>query len=336
MKAAQIDRYGKDVCTALRDVSVPAVSDSEVLVRVEAAAVNPVDLLILRGSVKLVQGYGMPLTLGNECSGVIVKTGSAVEGLEEGDRVCARLPKEKIGAFAEYVAIDQGAVAKMPEGMGFAEAAAIPLTGLTAYQGIVEELEAKPGDTLLILGGSGGFGQMAVPIAKSLGLRVFVTGNERSKSRFLAMGVERYLDYRKENYWEELSGVDCVIDAVGDVERALSVLKEGGRVLSLRATPNKAFAQRNGIGGLKKALFSLAGRKLDAIAGKQGKEYRFMFVRADGAQLREVVRIVEESGERPVVDSRSFSLSQVDEALRLVDEGRTDGKVVVTVGEELC
>ena len=124
------------------------------------------------------------------------------------------MPLERIGAFAEYVAVEEAALAKMPAGYAFDVAAAVPLTGLTAWQGLVEVLEAHPGQTLLIPGGSGSFGQMAVPIARALGLRVLVTGNDRARERFLAMGVERYMDYRRENYWEKLSGIDLVIDTV--------------------------------------------------------------------------------------------------------------------------
>ena len=173
---------------------------TEVLVKVKAAAVNPLELLILTGSVKLIQDYPMPLTLGNECAGVVEQVGSRVIGLKKGDKVYTRLPLAKIGAFAEYVVVDQNALAPIPQGYDFTTAAAIPLTGLTAWQGITEELEAKPGSTLLIPGGSGSFGQMAVPIAKALGLRVIVTGNSRARESILAAGAERYLDYQKENY----------------------------------------------------------------------------------------------------------------------------------------
>ena len=126
--------------------------------------------------------------------------------------------------------MDQNAIAKMPQGYEFNVAAAIPLTGLTAYQAIVEELEAKPGETLLIPGGSGSFGQMAVPIAKALGLHVIVTGNARAKKQFLSMGVDQYMDYKQENYWEQLSDVDHVIDTLGasEFEHELAVLKQGG------------------------------------------------------------------------------------------------------------
>ena len=265
MKAVQIDGYSKKIKTNLREIPQPEISEAEVLVRVKAAAVNPLDLLILTGSVKLIQDYTMPLTLGNECSGIVEKTGQGVTAFRKGDRVYTRLPLDKIGAFAEYVAVDQKAIAKMPEGYDFNTAAAIPLTGLTAYQALVEELESKPGQTLLIPGGSGSFGQMAVPIAKALGLRVTVTGNARAQEAFLAMGVERYLDYRKENYWERLSDMDCIIDTLGDDEfvHELSVLKEGGRLVSLRTGPNKAFALKHQLTGPKKWLFTLAGRKYD-------------------------------------------------------------------------
>lgn len=315
----------------MSDIPKPQISDSEVLIQVKAAAVNPVELLILTGSVKLIQDYPMPLTLGNECSGIVEQVGSKVEGFKKGDRVYTRLPISKIGAFAEYVAVEQDAVAKMPEGYDFNTAAAIPLTGLTAYQAIVEELEAKPGQTILIPGGSGSFGQMAVPIAKALGLRVIVTGNARAKEQFLAMGVDRYLDYKTENYWEVLSDIDHVIDTLGsdEFQHELAVLKKGGRLVSLRTGPNKAFALRHQFGGLKKQLFTLAGRKYDKAAQKQGKEYRFVFVRSNGAQLQKITGIVEKQQVKPAVDSRVFSLDQANEALQLVAKGQLNGKVMI-------
>lgn len=331
MKAVQIKKYAKDINTILNDIPKPQISDSEVLIQVKAAAVNPVELLILTGSVKLIQDYTMPLTLGNECSGIVEQVGSKVKDFAKGDRVFTRLPIQKIGAFAEYVAVEQDAVAKMPDGYDFNTAAAIPLTGLTAYQAIVEELEAKPGETLLIPGGSGSFGQMAVPIAKALGLRVIVTGNARAREQFVSMGVDRYMDYKQENYWEQLSDIDYVIDTLGpdEFEHELAVLKQGGRLVSLRTGPNKAFAERKGFSGLKKQLFTLAGSKYDKAAKKQGKEYRFVFVRSDGAQLRKIAEIVERQQIKPAVDSRVFTLDQANDALRLVEKGSLNGKVII-------
>lgn len=331
MKAVQIKKYAKDINTILNDIPKPRISDSEVLIQVKAAAVNPVELLILTGSVKLIQDYAMPLTLGNECSGIVEQVGSQVKGFAKGDRVFTRLPIQKIGAFAEYVAVEQDAVAKMPDGYDFNTAAAIPLTGLTAYQAMVEELEAKPGETLLIPGGSGSFGQMAVPVAKALGLHVIVTGNARAREQFVSMGVDRYMDYKQENYWEQLSDIDYVIDTLGpdEFEHELAVLKQGGRLVSLRTGPNKTFAERKGFSGLKKQLFTLAGSKYDKAAKKQGKEYRFVFVRSDGAQLRKIAEIVEQQQIKPAVDSRVFTLDQANDALRLVAKGALNGKVII-------
>lgn len=331
MKAVQIKRYSKEINTTLSDVPKPQISDTEILIRVKAAAVNPVELLILTGSIKLIQDYSMPLTLGNECSGLVEQVGSKVEKFQKGDRVYTRLPIGKIGAFAEYVAVEQDAVAKMPEGYDFNTAAAIPLTGLTAYQAMVEELEAKPGQTLLIPGGSGSFGQMAVPIAKALGLRVIVTGNARAKEQFLSMGADRYLDYKTENYWEVLSGVDHVIDTLGpnEFERELAVMKKGGRLVSLRTGPNKAFAVQHHFGGLKKQLFALAGGKYDKAAQKQGKEYRSLFVRSNGAQLEKITGIVNQQQIKPAIDPHIFSLNQANEALQFVAKGQLNGKVML-------
>ncbi|WP_294542517.1 NADP-dependent oxidoreductase [uncultured Gemmiger sp.] len=331
MKAVQIDRYSKEIRTVLREIPVPEIGPTEVLVEVRAAAVNPLELLILSGSVRLIQDYPMPLTLGNECSGVVKAVGEAVTGFRAGDKVYTRLPLSRIGAFAEYVAVEQAALSPMPAGYDFSDAAAIPLTGLTAWQGLTEELEVQRGKTLLIPGGSGSFGQMAVPLAKALGLHVIVTGNARARASIMAAGADRYLDYRKENYWEVLSGVDYVMDTLGagEFSRELSVLKPGGRLLSLRTGPNKAFAERHHLGPAKRLLFTAAGAGYDRAARKQGKEYRFLFVRADGAQLREVTRIVEQNHILPRTDPRTFTLETAREALELVKNGPTDGKVLL-------
>lgn len=331
MKAAQLNRYGRASRLVVREIPVPEPAADEVLIKVRAAAVNPLELLIASGSIRLIQSYRLPQTLGNECSGVVERVGSQVRAFRPGDAVYTRLPLERIGAFAEYVAVAETAVAKMPAGYAFDVAAAIPLTGLTAWQGLVEVLDARPAQMLLVPGGSGSFGQMAVPIARDLGLRVLVTGNERSREEFLAMGVERYIDYRKENYWEVLSGIDLVIDTLGAGEFAheLSVLKPGGRLLSLRAVPNGEFARRSGFRWYKRVLFSLAGMKYDRAARRQGKEYRFMFVHADGGALRRITEIVERNHITPAVDPHHFTLEQINDALQLVARGSLQGKVII-------
>ena len=192
-------------------------------------------------------------------------------------------------------------------------------------------MQAQPGQTLLIPGGSGSLGQMAVPIAKALGLRVLVTGNARAREQILALGADQYLDYRKENYWEILSGVDHVLDTLGagEFQHELSVLKKGGRLVSLRTGPNRAFAAEHRFSLFQRTLFTLAGTRYDAAARRQGKEYRFVFVRADGEQLQRVTKIVEEHGIVPTVDPHIFSLEQAQQALELVARGPINGKVIL-------
>ncbi|MBW3087436.1 NADP-dependent oxidoreductase [Bifidobacterium sp. 82T24] len=336
MRAAQIGHYEKDTTTAISEVEVhetplPEAGTGDVLVRVKAAAVNPLEILTITGGVKLIQDYPMPVTLGNELAGVVEQVGSGVSGFEPGDRVYARTPIDRPGALAEYAAVPADALAPMPEGYDFAEAATIPLTGLTAWQAFIEILAVKPGQSVLIPGGSGSFGRMAVPIAKELGLEVVVTGGERAREEILALGADRYLDYRKEDYWRSDIMVDYVIDALGpgEFDRELSVIKPGGALLSLRGVPNKAFAKRMRLPFLKRALFSLAGSKFDGKARSEAKRYDFIFVHADGEQLRRVTDIVKRREVKPSVDPHEFGLDDIREALKLVADGHPSGKVVV-------
>ncbi len=162
MKAAQIERYSKDIRVNINDIPVPEIGNQDILLRVKAAAVNPVDILNLTGAVRLIQDYRMPMTLGNECAGVVEKVGKSVTRFRPGDPVYSRLPIHRLGAFAEYAAIPENAAAQMPDGFDYASAAAVPLTGLTAYQAITEELHAKPGETVFIPGGTGSWKPLPV------------------------------------------------------------------------------------------------------------------------------------------------------------------------------
>ncbi|CAM5249492.1 MULTISPECIES: NADP-dependent oxidoreductase [Bacillus] len=331
MKAAQITKYSKNIHAKVNDIPIPEIDENEVLVKVKAAAVNPLEMLIITGSVKLIQDYEFPLTLGNELAGVIEKVGKAVTEFHVGDAIYTRLPIEKIGAFAEYAAIDAASIALMPKNLTYVEAAAAPLAGLTAYQGLHEELEAQSGETVFIPGGSGSFGQMAVPIAKAMGLHVIVSGNSEARERTLEMGSSQYLDYRTEDYVELLSNVDYVIDTLGpkEFDRELSIIKPGGRLLSLRTGPNKQFGKDRNFPRWKQILFALAGAKYDRKAKKQNVEYRFIFVRSDGAQLKELAKIIEENNIVPAIHPTIFTLERVNEALKLVANGRPKGKVIV-------
>lgn len=331
MQAAQLDHYQKAFKLVVRDIPVPTPAENDVLVQVKAAAVNPLEQLIGSGSVKLIQNYAMPLTMGNELSGIVTAVGSRVHRFQVGDEIYSRLPLAKIGAFAEYVTIDEQAVALKPKHLDFEHSAAVPLTGLTAYQGFTEELAAQPGQTVMIPGGSGSFGQLAIPIAKELGLKVMVSGNARGQKNAAAMGVTQYFNYKQENYWEKLAPVDFVIDTIGKRELAheLAVLKTGGRLLSLRMGPNRRFAKQHQLSAAKTGLFSLAGAQLDHQAKKAGVQYHFIFVRSDGDQLAKITQLVEREHIVPAIEPTEFGLAQVNDALDLVARGHTQGKVLI-------
>ncbi|MQS52836.1 NADP-dependent oxidoreductase [Companilactobacillus mishanensis] len=331
MQAAQLIKYDKNFKLELKDIPVPVPNADEVLVKVNAAAVNPLEMLIGTGSVKLIQNYDIPVTLGNELSGIVTAVGKNVHDFEIGDEVYARLPLNKIGAFAEYAVIDSKAIALKPKNLDFVTSAAVPLTGLTAYQGLTEELHAKAGESVMIPGGSGSFGQMAIPLAKQMGMKVFVSGNAASRQSAIDMGVDQYFDYRKENYWEKLKSVDYVIDTIGkkEFQHELSIIKPGGKILSLIMGPNKLFATDRNFAFFKTCLFSIAGKKIDKQAKAVGAEYHFIFVRSDGEQLGEITKIVEQHDIEPAIDPTEFKLNDINEALELVKNGRPKGKVII-------
>lgn len=332
MKAAQIKKNSSEIKVEINEIDRPSLQTDEVMIAPLYAAVNPLDIMNINGSVKLIQNYRMPLTLGNEVVGKIVEVGSEVKNFVIGDQVYSRLPLNKIGAFSEYVSITEDAIWHTPSNLSAKQAVAVPLTGLTAYQALNEELKVESGKTIFIPGGSGSFGQIAVPLAKAMGLKVIVSGNEAARNHIMDLGADQYLDFRKENYWEILSEIDYVIDTLGvkEIEREMKIMKKGGKILSLVGGPNKKFAVEHHLSKWKQILFSLVGSKLDKLAKQYGVEYRFIFVRSSGQQLKTITKIIEDRKIVPAIDERVFSLDQTQEALQLVANGGTSGKVVIS------
>ena len=334
MKVVQIDNYSKTIDSVkIREINIPEIKPDEVLVRVKSVGINPVDNMITRGEVKLITPYSFPLSIGNELAGVIEKTGEKVTEFKEGDQVFSRLPTNKIGAFAEYVAINKKDLAKIPEYLSFNEAAAIPLTALTAYQAL-DILQVKSGETLFISGGSGGFGAMAVPLAKARGIKVITNGSLENKERVLALGAEQFLDYKTEDYAQLLHDVDGVIDTIGgkDTEKQFSILKQGGKLVSLKGMPNGRFAKKMGLPLWKQWVFGLAGRSFDNMAKKRNQEYHFIFVQSCGEQLSEIAKVLKENQIKPSIDS-IYSFEDIAKALVKVDKGSSRGKTIVEISK---
>lgn len=336
MRAAVLTHYDKNgTDLQIRKVPTPVPEEDEVLVKIVAAAANPLDNMILRGEVKLIVPYAMPLIMGNEFAGVIEKTGKKASRFRQGDRVYGRMPLKKIGAFAELAAVKESALAVIPAYLTFEEAAAVPLTALTAMQAF-EIMDVRAGESVFISGGTGSLGAMAIPVAKSLGLHVCTNGSGDNEGRVRRLGAEKFIDYKKENYADVLSGVDHVLDTLGDRElpNEFKVLKEGGSLVSLRGLPNGRFAKRSGMSLFKRILFQAAGSRYDRMAAAKKQTYDFLFVHEDGAQLERIGRLFDEKYPLEVSIDSIFTLEEINEALAKVKQGKSKGKTIIKVGDQ--
>ena len=334
MKAAILNRYDKKgTDLEIRDIPVPVPEEDEVLVRIISAAVNPLDNMIIRGEVKLIVPYRMPLVMGNEFAGIVETMGRNVSGFQPGDRVYGRMPLKKIGAFAEYAAVRASALARIPEYLDFDAATSVPLTALTAMQAF-EIMHVQAGESVFISGGTGSLGAMAIPVAKSLGLHVYTNGSAENKERVIKLGAEKFIDYKKENYVDVLSNVDHVLDTLGDRElpNEFRVLKEGGSLVSLRGMPNGRFAKREGMPLGKRILFQAAGRKYDRMAAAKNQTYDFLFVHEDGRQLTAIGSLFDKDHPLETSIDTSFSLDEVNAALAKVRQGKSKGKTILKIG----
>ena len=335
MKAAVLTHYDKKgTDLEMLDLPVPVPEDDEILVRIMAAAVNPLDNMIIRGEVKLIVPYKMPLIMGNEFSGVVEKAGKRAGRFKAGDRVYGRMPLKKIGAFAEYAAVKESALAHIPDNLSFEEAATVPLTALTAMQAF-EIMQVKPGESVFISGGTGSLGAMAIPVARGLGLHVYTNGSAENEERVRKLGAEKFIDYKKENYVDVLSDVDYVLDTLGD--RALpdefQVLKKGGSLVSLRGLPNGRFAKRSRMPLVKRILFQAAGKKYDKMTAAKNQTYDFLFVHEDETQLEKMAGLFDKDHPLETSIDAVFSLDQVNEALAKVKRGGSKGKTIIKVRE---
>ena len=331
MKAAVLNQYGTAAPVSVQEVAVPELADTEVLVKVKAAGVNPVDNLIKNGNIWPVAPYSLPLIMGNELAGEVEAVGSSVTAYLPGDRVMTRLPLEKIGAFAQYVAVDARWLCKTPNYLSDVEAAAVPLTALTAMEAFTL-LELKQGQSLFISGGSGGFGAMAIPLAKAFGYPVYTSGSAENRDRVMALGADLYFDYKTEDYSEFLHDVDGVISSVGvkELPKEFSILKPGGHLVALQGMPNRRFAKRNQLTAVQTALFSMTGLKYDRMAAKHGVTYDFMFCGAADKDLKLAVQILEEKGIKPNI-AEVLPLDEVNEALEMEAGHGKKGRIVLTM-----
>lgn len=332
MQAALIDRYGDNSRVRLGDVPMPVVGHDDLLVKVHAASVNPVDTKIRDGKLKVLIKYRMPLVLGNDLAGTVTAVGGGVTRFKVGDTIFARLDKHRIGAFAEYAVVREAVAAPKPANLTFEEAASLPLVGLTAWQALIDLGRLQTGQKVLIHAGSGGVGTFAIQLARHLGAEVYTTVGQRNVELVKQLGAAVAIDYRSERFEDVAQDFDVVLETLGGelLLRSLRCVKPGGVVVSIGNTPTAAFAREWGLNPPLVFVIGLMSRKAMAVARNRGVRYEYLFMRADGGQLRQIASLVEDGTIRPVID-RVLPLSAVRDALAYSESGRATGKVVLRV-----
>ncbi|WP_444452173.1 NADP-dependent oxidoreductase [Rhodobacter capsulatus] len=330
MKAFLLDAYGKGTKLRFADLPDPQPGPRDVLVRIHAAGLNLLDSKIRNGAFRPLLPYKPPLILGHDLAGVVEAVGSAVTRFAPGDAVFARPRDGRIGTLAERIAVDEADLALKPVGLTMAEAAGMPLVALTAWQALVELAAVQPGAKVLIHAGSGGFGSVAIQLAKHLGATVATTASGASTDMVRALGADVVIDYRSQRFETILSDYDLVIcgQDADTLARSLTVLKPGGRLISISGPPTVEFARAQGLNWVLQQVMRVLSLGIRRRARAKGIRYDFMFMRADGGQLAQLGALIEAGAIRPVMD-RIFPFDQTNEAFAYLETGRAKGKVVV-------
>lgn len=332
MKSFLIDRYKKGGALRFGESPTPELRNNDVMVEIHAAGVNPLDHKIRDGEFKLILPYRLPLVPGNEVAGVVVRVGANVRHFKPGDEVYARPAQDRIGAFAEYIAIDAGDVAIKPKNLTMEEAASIPLVALTAWQVLVERANVQKGQKVLVHAGSGGVGSIAIQLAKHLGADVATTVSTANVGLVRSLGADVVVDYQNKDFAKVLHGYDVVLNSLGKetLEKSLAVLRPGGKLISISGPPDPDFARENGFGWILRQVMGLLSSSIRKKSKRRGIGYSFLFMKANGRQLEKITALIEGGDLRPVID-RVFPFEQTSEALAYVEAGHTKGKVVVTM-----
>lgn len=332
MKAIILERYGKKGRMHLGDMPEPELGENEVLVQVHAAGVNPLDAKIKSGEFKLLLPYRFPLVLGHDVAGVVIRVGGRVKKFKPGDEVYSRPDDFRIGAFAELIAIKEDSLALKPKSISMEEAASIPLVGLTAWQALVETAKLKKGQKIFIQAGSGGVGIIAIQLAKHLGAFVATTTSTANVEWVKRLGADIVIDYKKDDFEKSLLGYDVVLNSQDNktLEKSLSVLKPGGKIISISGPPVPEFADAIKAPWFVKQVMRLLSAGIRRKAKRHGVNYSFLFMKASGDQLHQITALIDSGAIRPVVD-RVFSFELTQEALDYVETGRAKGKVVVKI-----
>jgi NADPH:quinone reductase-like Zn-dependent oxidoreductase len=270
--------------------------------------------------------------LGNEVAGVVIRIGPKVRRFKVGDEVYAKPHHDRIGTFAEFISISEGDVAIKPKELTMEEAASIPLVGLTAWQALIERANLKKGQKVLIHAGSGGVGTFAIQLAKHIGANVATTTSTANVELVKSLGADVVIDYKKDEFEKVLRDYDVVLNSLGKdtLEKSLAVLKPGGKLISISGPPDPDFAKDLGLGWMLRQVMRFLSYGIRRRAKRHRVSFSFLFMKANGDQLREITSLIDSGAIRPVVD-RTFPFESTKEAMAYVETGRAKGKVVVRV-----
>ena len=332
MKAFVVEKYKKNGALRMVNAAEPVLGANDVLVEIKATAVNLLDSKIRNGEFKPLIAYKPPFILGHDLAGTVIAVGSGVRRFKVGDEVYSRPRDHRIGTFAERIAVHEADLALKPKNLNWAEAASIPLVGLTAWQAFVELAKLRKGQKVFIQAGSGGVGTFAIQLAKHLGAIVATTTSAKNAELVRSLGADIVIDYKVQDFETVLSGYDLVLHSQDQkaLEKSLRILKPGGHLISISGPPDPGFAKTLGLNILLKLLFTVLSRGVRKEARKRGLRYDFLFMRGDGQQLSEIASLIESGTIKPVVD-KVFPFERTGEALAYVETGRAKGKVVIEV-----
>ncbi|MDM5088911.1 NADP-dependent oxidoreductase [Aeromonas bestiarum] len=332
MKALTFKRYGKSPDIGLTDLPRPTLRPDELLVEVHAAAVNPIDNMILTGIFKPILDFQFPATLGSDLAGVVTEVGSSVTRFKPGDAIFANIFDLGTGSIAEFAVVPESAAALKPANLDFVQAASIPMVGLTSWQALKERAHLRAGQKVFIPAGAGGIGTFAIQLAKHLGAKVGTTTSTGNVALVRSLGANEVVDYKKQEFENVLRGYDAVLGTIrGDaLEKSIGILTPGSKIVSLVGPLDAAFARDRRLNIVLTCVFRLMSRKIMRLAKKRDVTYSFLFARPDGAQLAEIGNLLEQGHIRPVID-RVFPLEQAKEALAYLAQGHAKGKVVINM-----
>ncbi|TDO58842.1 alcohol dehydrogenase [Kribbella sp. VKM Ac-2571] len=330
MRAFVVKEYKGPVEQA--DVPEPVVGEHDVLVQVGAAGLNVLDEKIRAGEFRQILPYKLPLILGNDVAGTVLGVGAKVRGFRPGDEIYARPGKDRIGTFAERIAVAEADLALKPASVSLVEAASLPLVALTAWQALVERGNVQPGQRVLIHAGSGGVGTIAIQLAKYLGATVATTVSAGNADFVRELGADFVIDYRSQDFEQLVEGYDLVLDSLGgeNLEKSLRVLRPGGKAVGIAGPPDAAFGREVGASPVLRLVMAALSSRIRRQARRLGVTYEFLFMRASGDQLRQITALVDSGVLRPVV-GRVFDFDQTAQAVQSLDKGGIRGKAVISI-----